>query len=124
MEASNLTQEMKRHAVVIALAANRSDSEIASFLKVTRSFVLKVRNELEASGEDASPVPKQKKHSKQSDNIRTAELVQQVQDIINQDPKKSSKAIAKQLKVTESTVRHIVSKEVKYNHDKERAVDA
>jgi hypothetical protein len=38
-----LTQEMKRHAVIVALNAKHSDLEISRFLKVARSFVFKVR---------------------------------------------------------------------------------
>lgn len=41
-----------------APTANRSDLKITIFLKMTRSFVFKFRNKLEA---------KKKKHSKQSD---------------------------------------------------------
>lgn len=44
MAASNLTQ-MKSHAMLIASTAKHSDSEIGSFLKVARTFVLNIRNE-------------------------------------------------------------------------------
>ena len=45
MAASDLTQEMKRH-VFIALVAKHSNSEIASILNVTRSFMFKLRRVL------------------------------------------------------------------------------
>lgn len=45
---------MKRHAVLVALAANYSDSEKHSFLKVTKSVGFKFRNELKASNFDLS----------------------------------------------------------------------
>jgi len=41
MEDNKLTQEMKRHAVIVAIHANHSDLEISRFLKVARSFVNK-----------------------------------------------------------------------------------
>ena len=42
-----LTNELKRHAVIVALKANHGGLEIARFLKVARSFVHKIREELE-----------------------------------------------------------------------------
>ena len=54
MDSLNLTQKMKRHAVLVAISAQHSDSGIASFLNVARSFVFKVRHEVEASGGDIS----------------------------------------------------------------------
>ena len=42
-----LTTEMKRHAVIVALKADYGDLEIARFLRVARSFVYKIRKELE-----------------------------------------------------------------------------
>ena len=39
----NLTQEMEKHVMLMALAANHSDSEVISFLNVDRFFVFKVR---------------------------------------------------------------------------------
>ncbi|CAB3231711.1 unnamed protein product [Arctia plantaginis] len=52
MEDNKLIQEIKRHAVIVALRAIHSDLEISGCLKVARSFVHKVRQELEASGDD------------------------------------------------------------------------
>lgn len=39
MKIMKLTQQMKSHAVIVALLAEHSDLEIARFLKVERSFV-------------------------------------------------------------------------------------
>lgn len=50
MTASNMIQEMSKHAILVVVAINHSELEIASFLKVTRSFMFKVRNDLETSG--------------------------------------------------------------------------
>ena len=38
---------MKRYAVIVALKAGHGDLKIAHFLRVTRSFVYKIRKELE-----------------------------------------------------------------------------
>ena len=49
MEDNKRTQEMKRHVVIVAIHSKHSDLEISQFLNVARSFVYKVRRELEAS---------------------------------------------------------------------------
>lgn len=52
MSSIKLTHSMKRHAVIFALKAQNNDTEIACFLKATRSFVIKVRKVVEAANED------------------------------------------------------------------------
>jgi len=49
MSDNMLTQKMKRNAVIVAIRAEKEESEIATFLNVARSFVYKVQNELMAS---------------------------------------------------------------------------
>jgi len=86
MEDNKLTQEMKRHAVIVAIHANHSDLKISRFLKVARFFVNKVRRELEVSDGNVESVAKRKKHETRSDKIRTSQFVQKVQGIIDEDP--------------------------------------
>ena len=43
MTAPMLTNEMKRHAVIVALKADHGDLEIARFLKIARSFIYNPR---------------------------------------------------------------------------------
>ena len=52
MADNNITDEMKRHVVIVSIKVENSDSKIARFLKVTRSFVCKVRKELKENNED------------------------------------------------------------------------
>lgn len=59
MAESILTQQMKRHAVIVSLAAGHSDAEIAAFLKVDGSFDFKVRSELRATGVMWPPLRKE-----------------------------------------------------------------
>lgn len=47
-----MTPEMKRNTVLMAPVADHSNFDIASFLKVTKSFVLKVWNKLKGSSRD------------------------------------------------------------------------
>ncbi|XP_036370217.1 uncharacterized protein LOC118768217 [Octopus sinensis] len=107
MTAPILTNEMKRHAVIVALIANHGDLEISRFLKVARSFVHKIRCELEKEDGNASPVSKRKKHSKRSDSIRTPEFIQEVKQNIRDNPGKSMRSIAKEFCVSEKTIRNI-----------------
>lgn len=54
MATSGLTQKMKRHAALVALAANRRNLDIAIFLNASRSFIFKVREQLlDSDGEIA-----------------------------------------------------------------------
>ena len=114
MADTQLTQEMKRHAVIVALKAEHSDLEISRFLKVARSFVYKVRKELEAKNGNVSPVSKCKKHSKRSDITRTLEFIQQVQQTIDDNPRKSMTSLAKEFHVSEGTIRKVVHEDIRY----------
>ena len=71
MEENKLTQEMKRHAVIVAIHAKHSDLEISQFFNVTRSFVHKVRRKLEASDGNVESVANRRKHKHRSDTVRT-----------------------------------------------------
>lgn len=114
MVAFSLTQDRKGHAVLVALDVNHSDSEIATILNVARSFVLKVRKELVTHRGDVSTMAKRKKHSQQTDVVRTAEFVQQVQETIIDDPSMSMRSIAQHLQVTESTIRCVMHGDLRY----------
>ena len=110
----NITQEMKRHAVIVAIMAEHSDLQIAQFLKVARSFVFKVLKELKDKNGQISPVAKRKKHQQRSDSIRTPEFVQRVQNIIDESPQKSMRSIAKDLNVSEATIRRTCHEDLRY----------
>ena len=63
MEDNKLTQEMKRHAVIVAIHAKNSNFEISQFFNVARSFVHEVRRELEASDSNVGRVAKRRKQT-------------------------------------------------------------
>ncbi|XP_011068611.1 PREDICTED: uncharacterized protein LOC105154645 isoform X1 [Acromyrmex echinatior] len=114
MDGNKLTHEMKRHAVIVAIHANHSDLEISEFLNLARSFVHKVRRELEVSNGNVQSVAKRKTHKARSDTVRTSQFVQQVQGIIDEDPSKSIRAISRDLQVSECTIRRIVHEDIRY----------
>lgn len=58
MSSIKLSQQMKRHAIIITLKTGRRDLEIAHFLKVSQSFVVKVRKKPEDADRDSTAVAK------------------------------------------------------------------
>eukprot|EP00106_Octopus_bimaculoides_P001075 XP_014768517.1 PREDICTED: uncharacterized protein LOC106867953 [Octopus bimaculoides] len=105
---------MKRHAIIVAIHANHSDLEISNFLILARSFVHKVLLELEACDSNVSPVSKRKKHSQHTDTKRILEFIR-VQNIINENLRISMRSIAKELRVSEWTIRTVVHHDIRYN---------
>ena len=85
-----IEEEMKRHAVIVALHAGNEAPEVADFLKVDRSFVYKVKRSLDESGGGVLSVAKRKKHSRRSDAIRDDEFIAKVKKISYNDPSKSN----------------------------------
>lgn len=78
--------EMKRHSVIVALCAELSDFEIANFLNF---FVHNVQMKLKASGRKVLSASNWK--PKCLGIIRTPQTIQQVQNIIYDDPRKKKK---------------------------------
>ena len=85
-----------------------------TLLNVARSFVHKVRRELEASDDNVESVAKRRKHKPRSDTVRTPQIMQEVQGIINEDSSKSIRAISSSLQVPECTIRRIVHEDTRY----------
>ena len=52
MADNNITNEMKRHAVIVSIKVEYSDLKIARFLNVATSFVCKVKNKLKENNGD------------------------------------------------------------------------
>lgn len=88
-----LTQEMKKYTLTASLAAGHPGSGIATFLKVVRPFVLKLRRELEAARDYVSKVSNARWYCWQCDIITTLELYHRVQA-----------TIARKLQVEEATI--------------------
>ena len=73
-----------------------------------------------ASVNEISTVSERKKHSKRSNNIRTPQLIDRVQNIIDDDARKSMRFIAKELHVSEWTIRKVVHEDLQYKSYKKR----
>lgn len=69
-----LTNEMKRHAMIVALKAKYGDLKSFRFLKFTIYFVNKIRRELKKEDRSVLSLSKRKNHSKRSDFMRMPEF--------------------------------------------------
>ena len=69
MDDNKLTQEMKRHIVIVAMHAKHSHLEISKFFNVARSFVHDVRRELEAFDGNVESVDKRRKHKPRLETV-------------------------------------------------------
>lgn len=114
MAENQITQKMKRHAVLVALKAGHSDLEIARFLKVARSFVHKVRQELQSNNGTVSKIAKRKENSKRCDMMRTDDFVEKIKQAVDANPRNSMRSHAKHFKVSEGTIRNVVHENMGY----------
>ncbi|EFN78261.1 hypothetical protein EAI_05701, partial [Harpegnathos saltator] len=55
-----------------------------------------------------------KKHQERSDTTKNIQFVQQVQEIVDESPSKSMRAIARDLNVSESITRGLVREGLRY----------
>ena len=78
------TNEMKRHVVIIALKADHRDLEIATFLRVTRLFIRKIRKELEKENDNPCLYQKRKRPSTRSDSPTTPKFIHKVKQTIDE----------------------------------------
>ena len=107
---------MKRQTVIVIIHAKHCDLEISRFLNVTRSFAYKVRrSRVRVSDVNVESVAKRRKHKPRSDKVRTQQFVQQVQDIIDEDPSKSIRAISRDLLVSECSILRIIHEDIRNN---------
>ena len=94
MTDSMLTNEMKRHAVIMALKVDHGDLEIAYFLRITRLFIHKIRKELEKENDNVMSVSKQKTFHTFQFNENT-EIIHKVKQTIDEDQGQSMRSNAK-----------------------------
>ena len=111
-------EEQKRAAIVVGLRAGRTAAEIAEFNKLPESLCYRVKKKLDesvAAGEDPDDISVDRKtHKRRRDAIRTPEFIEQLQNMIDEDPSKSIRALARELNVDEKTVRNCVHEDIRY----------
>ncbi|KAK8390563.1 hypothetical protein O3P69_010330 [Scylla paramamosain] len=81
-----------------------SRSKISELLKVTEQLVRTVRRELISSNYDCEGAAERKHHSRRSDTVRDAEFVTQLRAMVDEDPSRSMRSIARELQVSEGTM--------------------
>lgn len=102
------------------ISAGHDNNKIAELLKVTRQFVWSVRLDLIASNYNYEAVAQRKEHSRRSDAIRDQDFVARVQGMVDNDPSKSMRAIARDLHVSEHCVRNCMMEDIRYKSYKMR----
>ncbi|KAK8374093.1 hypothetical protein O3P69_019943, partial [Scylla paramamosain] len=80
-----------------------SRSKISELLKVTEQLVRTVTRELISSDYDCEGAAERKHHSRRSDTARDAEFVTQLRAMVDEDPSRSMRSIARELQVSEGT---------------------
>ena len=104
-----LTNEMKRHVVIVSLKVDHGDLEIARYLRVARLFDHKIRKELKKENDIVISVSKKKKkkkkHSTRSDLLRTPEFILKVKQTIDENRNQK-------LHVSEKTIRRNVHEDI------------
>ena len=80
----------------------------------------KIRKELEDSGGDFEAVAKRSSHQKRSDCLRSCNFVDNVKNMIETDPGKSMRSIARDMGRSEGLVRKCVSEDLRYKSYKMR----
>lgn len=107
---------MKRPSVIVNLKVQHSDTETTCFLKVFQLIVVKVSKELETADRDQTLAAKCKMLAEGPNTIRIHNCVQHPRKslIITHPPRQSIQAIAKDLKISEFTIRRVAHKEIQY----------
>ena len=117
MRTIEFNEEMRRCAVVMCLINNKGNIEnstISKALGIPMRTIQDIRKELERSGDPGMVVKRKAKPQEASRTVREADFVARVQAIIDDDPGKSMRAIARVLKVGDTTVRRCVSQDIRY----------
>ena len=104
----------------MSIHAGHQNPEISKWLNVDSSFVRKVRRELVASNYDYEATAVRDEHSRRSDCMRDAEFIARVQDMVNNDPGRSMRAMARELHVSEKLIRQCVKEDIRYKSYKMR----
>ena len=118
------SEEEKRAAVLVGLRAGRSCGEIAEFNGLHRSLVYRVAadfNEKIEAGRDAEVTPKRKKHDRKTAAItRTPEFILELERRVQEDPRMSMRALAREMHCAESTIRLCIAQDLRYKSYKMR----
>lgn len=108
--------------MIFASNEEHRDLEIACFLKVAQSYIVKVCKELEVIDMDSTAIVKCKMHAKGPNTIRTPKFICKMQRTINKNHRKLIDAIAKKLKVSRYSISIIVHESLQVICDVEKPI--
>jgi transposase len=100
--------EAKREAIVALLHAELPVSDIVKQISVSRATVFNVKRRLKESGH-----VKRKPGSGRKPTVTNPKLVEAVRSRLRRNPVRTMRGMAKELKVSEHTIRNIVKKKIK-----------
>ncbi|EZA52817.1 hypothetical protein X777_08140 [Ooceraea biroi] len=100
-----------RATVIAGLRAGRTAKEIADFNNISLRTVYNVKKVYDADPDVATPARKTHKVRKDRTN---PDIVHRIQEIINEDPGKSMRSIAREQQMSDATVRKIIAEDIRY----------
>lgn len=102
----------KRATIIAGLCAGRTAKQISEFNNIPLRTVYNVKKMYDANPDIATPT--RKKHNVRKDRT-SPETVGKIQEIINQDPGRSMRSIAKEMEMSNATIRKIVHEDLRYH---------
>ena len=105
------SERTKRAGVYLALCAGKTPSEIVNFLNVPRSLVYRIKqafDNFDGPEEEKETFCVERKTKDAHKPVRDATFVDDVRGTIENDPRKSMRAIAREKGVSDGTVRRVV----------------
>ena len=107
------SEQDNRTAIVVALRAGWSVSEITNFFGFYESLVCQVKASYEAADDKANFVPERKKAAtRHSDSLRTQQFVEDLKERIQEDPGRSMLELAQATGVSKSTISRTVKEDL------------
>ena len=110
-ESSNITQFTHRKSDIYA---GDSNMKISQCLGVNLRTVQKIWKELEESNDDYEDIAGWKLHTDSSDKKRIPEFVCKIQAMTDNDPSKTIRYIARDMRVSEFLIRLVVHEDIHY----------
>ncbi|UYV79804.1 hypothetical protein LAZ67_18000702, partial [Cordylochernes scorpioides] len=93
-----------RAAIIVALRAGRAPKEIVDFLKLPKTTIYRVKKQFDEADSNKEGIATRKKTRSRSDRVRGEEFVKNVKEMIDGNPGKSMRAIAKEMDVGSMTI--------------------
>jgi transposase len=107
----------RRAAIIAGLRAGRTVKQISSFNNIAERTVYDVRARYEeeiASGVQPECISSARKAHKRRSDRKGEDFINEVQKLIDDDPGRSMRSIARELDVCERTIRRVVEEDIHY----------